>query len=130
MAENLIDQITLEEVSRLRSMRLKWWQIAHFFYCDVSTLYRWRKRSNYVDVSTLELLSDDELDEFVSMGMYPNENRGEEFVWTYLHSNGVNVTRQRVRDSIVRVDALYINRRYCDRLQRVQYKVKGPFVAC
>ena len=96
-----------EDIEEMRAMDYPWEYIAELFECSLKTLQRWRNRVNFADSGralTEEELSDEDLDTLIRGYVAGNPNIGEKRVLGYLKSIERKVTRQRVRDSVLRVD--------------------------
>ena len=112
-----------EEIEEMRAMDYPWDYIAELFGCSVKTLQRWRFTVNFVDSGralTEEELSDEDLDALIRSYVAGNPNIGEKRVLGYLKSIDRKVTRQRVRDSVVRVDPEGKIQRRADFARRVR----------
>ncbi|KAH3731219.1 hypothetical protein DPMN_057227 [Dreissena polymorpha] len=71
-------------------------------------------------------LSDEELDRRVQDFVTGNRNLGQRMVQAMLLTDGHRVQRQRVADSLIRVDEAGVAMRWAHAIQRRTYKVSGP----
>ena len=93
-----------QEIDKLRIMGLKWVEIAKILHKSISWLKTWRFQNNYVDPRSN--LTDAELDNFVQKSVEDHPNRGENLLSAAISESGYNVTRKRIRESILRVDPI------------------------
>lgn len=114
-------------VDQFRLRGIKWNKIAEQFAVSVTTLYEWRKLNNYSDLEPRREVCDMELDQLIGSYLREHEeSRGEALTWGHLKSKGIVVTRQRLRDSINRVDPGGRALRRTIQPKRVVYSVAGP----
>jgi hypothetical protein len=115
----VIDEV---EVTRLRMAHTKWTAIAKQLGVAKRTLERWRIEVGYTE--PFQPMTDDELDDFVAsnVGRY----RGLTMMQGLIRSASYNVTRERLRASMTRVDAIGIAMRKQKRIARRVYVSAGP----
>jgi hypothetical protein len=82
-------------------------------------------RKNYVDVCWTDI-SDYDLDAEISELTIDRPQRGDVILQGYLESRGLHVQRQRVRDSVIRINPEERARRRRRTIQRRVYNVAGP----
>uniref|UniRef100_A0A4W5NV15 Integrase catalytic domain-containing protein n=1 Tax=Hucho hucho TaxID=62062 RepID=A0A4W5NV15_9TELE len=82
--------------------------------------------SNFLLFRSYSLLSDAQLDERIKELIGQNEEIGAESVRAHLRGEGVGVQRERVRQSLIRVDPQGAARRAMQQQLRRQYRVAGP----
>eukprot|EP01039_Chlorochromonas_danica_P004611 gene4611-5055_t len=107
-----------------RLLDYDWVSIAKMLGWHQRTLRRWRNDYNYVDPR--KTLDDIELDAKVLTIVNNMDQIGSEYVWGVLKGEGYCVTRERVRQSVCRVNPEGIQIRKATRLQRRVYAVDGP----
>lgn len=93
-----------------------WNVIAKKLGVSNSTLWRWRKENEETlrnqSVLRYTEISDEALDDIVRSFMHEHPNRGEKIIKGRLGSRGIRVQRQRLRDSMRRVDPVGMQERY------------------
>lgn len=115
-------EINQNEVSRLRDLHFNWKRVAAFMHVSRSTLERWRDRVEYED--SLVAVSDEILDQFILHNA--QRNRGEVYMSGLVRAEGFCVSRDRLRQSIYRVDAVGRQQRKQKAIKRREYHVPGP----
>ncbi|XP_052272580.1 uncharacterized protein LOC127873051 isoform X2 [Dreissena polymorpha] len=75
---------------------------------------------------TYSVLSNNALDDLVREVTQGNPSLGQRMVQGLLQSRGHRVQRQRVADSLIRVDAAAVALRWCHSIRRRVYKVAAP----
>ena len=85
-----------------KALSLTWKQFAESESVDLQWLRGWRKNYDYDEL--YDDLEDDELDELVASYMKDHPRRGEVMVNGCLRADELRVPRQRLRDSLNRVD--------------------------
>jgi hypothetical protein len=94
----------LNKVNESRVLGFNWTQIQKLVNVTKSFLTAWKKRIKYVD--PLDDITDAELDDLVNQFILTNRNRGEIMTWGFILSEGYRVSRDRLRQSINRVDPM------------------------
>ena len=107
-----------------KNLFLSWKQFAIAESVNIDWLRSWRVRYDYDDL--YDDLDDDELDDFVTNCMIDHPERGEVMVGGCLRAAGLNIPRQRLRDSLNRVDPHGREERKRGTVQRRVYSVPGP----
>ena len=118
-----IDRLTVYEMDQFCVRGFTFANIARMLKVSPSALYRWRLAHSY-SPPTVQV-SNGELDLLVRSYQSDNVRRGEVLTMGYLRARGVAVTRQRLRESIWRVDPHGRHERRTLRAKRVQYTVAG-----
>lgn len=115
-----------DAILRYREVGLPWTNIATLIgVCD-KTLYTWRKEVEFVDPR--EKLADDEtIDCIVRQYTDSQPARGSSTIWAHLKSINIDVTRERVRESIHRVDPEGVEQRKRRTVRRREYNITAPF---
>ena len=99
--------------------------IANMFLCSCRTIER-RMAALSLRASDFSAITDSELDRLVERIVSMHPQSGEKTVSSQLRSQGYKIQRQRVRDSIRRVDPIGIEMRSGRRLHRRVYHVESP----
>jgi transposase InsO family protein len=99
--------------------------IAHIFGCSARTIER-RMRDLGLSLRNFSSVSDNELDRLVGQVVHLYPHYGVKMTLGRLIADGVRVQRQRVRDSLSRVDPLGIERRKRNVLIRRSYCIRSP----
>lgn len=107
-----------------RLLDFDWASIAKMLGWSSRTLRRWREDYQYMDPR--QSLDDLALDEKVLSIVNNIDQIGSEYVWGVLKGEGYCITRDRVRQSVRRVNPEGIEIRKTTRLQRRVYAVHGP----
>ena len=119
------DKLVLDwpEIERLHKIGWTWGKIGKRFDVSVKTLYNWRKSHGIVDD---EVILDDDLDACIYELIVDNQSLGVRLVWSHLKSLNISVTRDRVQESMIRLDPEGMEVRKRKVLRRREYKVHGP----
>ncbi len=99
--------------------------IAALFYCSKRTIERRMAELN-IRASDFSRISDRDLDSQILSIVSLHRHSGEKTVQGQLRSRGIKVQRQRVRDSLHRVDPVGIELRSIRILHRRVYRVRSP----
>ncbi|CAG8578640.1 2723_t:CDS:1 [Paraglomus occultum] len=110
----------------LREEGLSWSNIANLFGISDRTLRRRRNELNIPDDFTYSNVTDAELDNIVRQIKGENPFAGQILVMGGLRSRGLRVHRQRVRESLHRVDPFGTAMRLQNLIPRRRYSVAGP----
>ncbi|XP_035661675.1 uncharacterized protein LOC118405929 [Branchiostoma floridae] len=117
--------ITEEQVSYLRELGFTWLKIAELLGVSFSTLKR-RQREFDLGGKNYTEITNEELDMAVIGLKRLLPNHGENYLWGTLKSQGIYVSRQRLRDSIHRVDPINTALRWFLTTSRRTYHVPCP----
>jgi hypothetical protein len=112
-------------VSEYRLRRMSWRWIYDDLSISKSAFESWKLRIGFVDPLPTNI-SDEELNNLIYEYQNGYPDRGEVSTVSYLRALGVNVVRQRVRDSIGLVDNAGREFRTRRLIPRVVYYVAGP----
>ena len=107
-----------------KALSLTWKQFAVSESVDLQWLRAWRKNYDYDEL--YDDLEDEELDERVASYMKDHPRRGEVMVNGCLRADELRVPRQRLRDSLNRVDPEGRQERKSKTVKRREYNVPGP----
>lgn len=107
-----------------RELSLSWEDVARNESISIKWLRAWRKKYNYVD--EFNDIDDAQLDEVVSSIIRDHPLRGEVMTMSCLRVEGIRVTRQRLRDSMDRVDPIGRESRRHKSVKRRVHSVPGP----
>ena len=119
--------IDIEAICMLRSEGFKWIQISNLFNVSSRTLLRMRKRDNIPDTITPYTdLSDNELDEKLQQIRSLQPHSGQQLLMGTLRSLGYHVHRDRLRESLHRIDPWGSVLRRANIISRREYRVAGP----
>ena len=111
-----------DSVAYLRSLKFTWKEISNVLGISTKTLCR---RAAEWDISTYSTITDALLDERVAKIKTDFPNSGEVMVNGHLMAQGIHVQRQRLRDSILRLNHSQ-DRQVNPRIYRRVYSVPGP----
>lgn len=116
-----------EQISGLRKMGFTWRAISAILNVSERTLRRRRQefgmpsfRNEFAD------LSNEEIDQIVAEILTKSPNSGERMVTGSIRSRGLKISREKLRDSINRVDPVSRALRRSTCIIRRRYNVKGP----
>ena len=99
--------------------------IAKMFGCSPKTIYR--RLDQFGLMATLHTnITDGDLDNIVQSFVLTHPTSGQRMLVGYLRSLGLRISRQRVRDSLLRTDPHGVSLRQRQVLHRRQYSVPGP----
>lgn len=118
-----IQCLTVYEMDQFCVRGFSFADISRMLRVSPSALYRWRVAHAYT--APLAQVTNEELDTLVRAYLADNARRGEVLTMGFLRARGVAVTRQRLRDSVWRVDPAGRVQRRTLRAKRVQYNVAG-----
>ena len=116
--------ITKEQIEQLRDTGMNWQTIANFLGVSERTLHR--RRVDYGMESNFSEISDTDLDEQVRAILRLTPYSGETYIRGSLKGRRIYVQRERIRESISRVDAIGRNIRKRYTICRRVYNVHGP----
>lgn len=119
--------INEDVIKLLRELGFEWTKIGNLFGVSARTISRRRIEYNIEDtIPQRSAISDSELDVVVRRIKREQPFYGQVMMMGALQSEGIQITRQRLRDSIQRVDALGTVNRWINIIPRRIYKVAGP----
>ena len=118
--------ISIEEVEFLRSLHLKWNQIADILEVSRHTLYRRIKEEGILLDLKFSDITDGDLDEVIKAIKLEHPNDGEVMVKGHLVAKGVRVPRAQLRASIHRIDLFNTAERRSTAVVRRIYSVGVP----
>lgn len=122
-----LDRIQKVDVDQFRLSGFNWSDISRLLGTSRQTLYLWRVQNGYCSENdALMEISDAQLDNLVHLYLLDYPTRGESMTAGYLLGLGYFVTRQRLRDSVNRVDPGGRQERRTVQARRVAYNVPGP----
>ena len=116
--------IDIDAVSFLRSISMKWNEIARFFGVSKSTIPRRCNEANYIEPYTS--ISNQELKKMVSDFKSDYPDAGERIIHAAIRSKGFKVSRSCLRDIIHEIDPIGTSLRWNAKLTRRKYSVPGP----
>eukprot|EP00112_Aurelia_sp_Birch-Aquarium-sp1_P020490 Seg5294.1 transcript_id=Seg5294.1/GoldUCD/mRNA.D3Y31 product="hypothetical protein" protein_id=Seg5294.1/GoldUCD/D3Y31 len=79
-----------------------------------------------ISAQSYSVITDADLDEVVNEIKHFNPNCGSKNLFGYLAAKGIRVRRQRIRDSLQRVDPVGVALRRCTAIRRRTYSVSSP----
>lgn len=114
-------------IKLLRQQGYSWSKIGKTFGCSSSTIMRRKYENNIPDtIPPYSDLTNDELDEIIKSIKRENNFFGLYMIMGSLRSKGYRIPRQRVKESIRRVDAIGLVIRWSSIIPRRVYHVAGP----
>jgi hypothetical protein len=119
--ENIVQQI-----DEMRRLNLSWTVIKVQLGVSRSWLLQFRQQISYIDPMAKSNITDDQLDEEISQIQSDHPDRGEVITRTNVRDRGINISRERVRTSLHRVNPDAVAYRRSTTVKRVIYHVKGP----
>jgi hypothetical protein len=120
--------IILEPALRLlREEGFNWSQIAEIFGVSTRTISRRRNEYNISDdLSNYTNMTDEQLDNMIKNLRAEHPFFGQVLLMGALHALGIRISRQRLRDSLQRVDTFGVLNRWSNIIPRRVYNVAGP----
>jgi len=119
--------INVDAVVDMRRLGLQWQLIADRLQVHINTLTNWRHAVSFVDIEEpLIVVDDDELDAVIADFLDSQPGRGDQLIDGHLQALGIAHTRQRIRDSVHRVDLESRENRSKKKKKRVEYNVFTP----
>ena len=119
-------QIDFEQVKLLREYHFTWEKIASILGIHRSTLYRRLQKENLDFELAYTNITDEELDKEIADIKKNHPLAGERMMIGFLRGKNYHLQRQRVRDSIHRVDPVNAINRWLQKNPRCIYSVPGP----
>lgn len=117
--------INVEQVELFRTSGFTWEEISHLLGVGRTTLWR-RLTKLGLHFEKYSNISDNDLDSHVREIQHNNSNIGMSLLQGYLQSRGVFVQRQRVRQSVLRINPIATLSRWQQVVSRRSYSVPGP----
>ena len=118
-------QITEGQLRELLQSHFSVVSIAQLFSCSTKTIYRWIHEFSLTGTLQSPIGARD-LDEIVLSFVQAHPTSGQRLLIGHLRSLGLHVSRQRARESLLRVDPDGVAMRYKQTLHRREYSVAGP----
>ncbi|CAB4379907.1 unnamed protein product [Rhizophagus irregularis] len=120
-------EISKELIISLAEHHFTWVQIANLLGISISTLNRRKNELNISDeITRYSTISDNELDIIMRRIKHEQPYAGESIIFGLLISLGYKIQRQRIRESIHRVDPIGPAVRWSNFVERQPYSVAGP----
>ncbi|CAB5346870.1 unnamed protein product [Rhizophagus irregularis] len=120
-------EISKELIISLAEHHFTWVQIANLLGISISTLNRCKNELNISDeITRYSTISDNELDTIMRRIKHEQPYAGESIIFGLLISLGYKIQRQRIRESIHRVDPIGPAVRWSNFVERQPYSVAGP----
>ncbi|CAB4435772.1 unnamed protein product [Rhizophagus irregularis] len=120
-------EISKELIISLAEHHFTWVQIANLLGISISTLNRRKNELNISDeITRYSTISDHELDTIMRRIKHEQPYAGESIIFGLLISLGYKIQRQRIRESIHRVDPIGPAVRWSNFVERQPYSVAGP----
>ena len=110
----------------LREERFRWVDVARILGLSPITLRRRRKEPEMPVSDNFDDIPDNVLDNLVSGIIHVTPQAGRHLVQGALRSGGFRIQRERIRESIVRVDPIIATLRNARRVVRRRYHVPSP----
>ena len=98
--------------------------IAHLLKCSSKTVSRRIKEYNLTIQGTH--IDENDLDQVMLLYIKRYPNSGQKSYSAFLLDQGINISRQKVRDSLLRVDPNGVMQRFKKAIKRRRYHVPGP----
>ena len=121
--ERMLD---MDQVCHLRSLGIKWGEIADLFGVSRMTLYRKRSEAGILDNFTFSSISCEELQGILENIRQNLPYSGERILMGYLRSMGISVQRWKLRQALHAMEPICTTLRWRPRIQRRPYNVPGP----
>ena len=119
--------IKKEQLEFLRyELHFKWTDIASLLGVSVSTVNRRRQELGIDSHANLSDLTDEELDNMVRNISREQPYTGLSLIEGHLRRTGFRLSRERIRQSLLRIDPVNVALRYNQAVSRRQYSVPGP----
>src|ERR1043165_1610472 len=120
-------EISKDLIILLIEHHFTWVQITNLLEISISTLNRRRKELNISsEITNYSTISDNELDILIRRIKHEQPYSGESIISGLLISMGYKIQRQRIRESIHRVDPIGPAVRWSNFIERKPYNVAGP----
>ncbi|CAB5205585.1 unnamed protein product [Rhizophagus irregularis] len=111
----------------LRQEGFEWTQIAEIFGVSTKTIYRRRKEYNIPDdLASYTEITNEQLDDLIRDLRAEHPFFGQVLLMGSLRSLGIRIPRQRLRESLQRIDTFGVLNRWSSIIPRRVYSVAGP----
>ena len=118
-------EISKEQLQSLVDLGFNTTQMKNLLHVSTRTVER-RLALYGISAQSYSMITDADLDEVVSEIKRFNPNCGSKTLFGYLAARGIRVRRQRLRDSLQRVDPVGVALRRCPAIRRRTYSVSRP----
>ena len=118
--------ITAEEITNLLELQFTRTEIARLYGCSARTVRRRILQFGLEGLVNFDDISDNDLDDIVGRFVAALPSAGQKTIEGHLRSEGYRIQRQRIRESLLRVDPWGVHQRCRRVLHRHKYKVAGP----
>ncbi|CAB4421658.1 unnamed protein product [Rhizophagus irregularis] len=119
--------INEDAIKLLRELGFAWTKISDIFCVSSKTMSRIRKNNNIEDTNLpYSDITDNNLDIIIKRIKQEYPFYGQVMLMGALKSEGIKIKRQRLRDSIQRIDPMGSVTRWTNIIPRRKYKVAGP----
>ncbi|RHZ81757.1 hypothetical protein Glove_117g320 [Diversispora epigaea] len=120
-------QIPRNTLVALSQEGYKWTEIAKMLNVSTQTITRRRDELNIqIEGEIYSIISNDELDQIVQSIKEYQPNAGQVIIMGALKGRGIKIKRQRLRESLRRIDPFGISARWAELIPRRRYQVAGP----
>jgi DNA-binding Lrp family transcriptional regulator len=120
-------EISKDLIVSLAEHHFTWVQIANLLGISIATLNRRRRELNISnEIRRYSTITDNELDILMRRIKHVQPFSGESIIYELLISIGYKIQRQRIRESIHRIDPIGPAVRWSNFVERQPYKVAGP----
>ena len=116
----------MEDLQCLQSIGLSLTKISEIFGISRSTLYRRMQEVGFTDRNRFSMCSDEELDGIIANLKSTLPHVGERIIIGHIRSLGLCIQRERIRQSIQRIDPVNTSLRWHLHISRRTYSVPGP----
>lgn len=117
--------VNIEQVELLRSSDFTWQEVSTVVGVSRTTLWR-RLHKLGIPLESYSDIDDNQLDELIREVQLNNPNIGVSMLQGHLKSSGKRVQRQRIRESVLRVNPMRALVRWQQTISRRSYWVPGP----
>ena len=118
-------ELSKEQLQSLVDLGFNTTQMKNLLHVSKRTVER-RLALYSISAQSYSMITDADLDEVVSEIKRFNPNCGSKKLFGYLAARGIRVRRQRLRDSLQRVDPVGVALRRCTAIRRRKYSVSSP----
>lgn len=118
--------ITRQELQHLLNLQFTQVEISKLYGCSPRTIRRRILRYELQEFVSFSDISDEDLDSLVTRFVATFPNAGQNTLADYLQSCNLHTQRQRIRDTMTRIDPEGTALRTRNILRRREYRVQGP----